>query len=127
MTTAIAAVLPTQPQIDRLAALGISIVPQTRSEASALITAAIAERDMRPATMAQRGRAGALGGRDLPGSGVREISTQIYLLEALALIDGAADSTAMAEGTALLIARVRERLTKPVRITVPAAPVSETA
>jgi hypothetical protein len=124
MTTAIAAVLPTQPQIDRLAALGISIVPQTRSEASALITAAIAERDMRPATMAQRGRAAALGGRDLPGSGVREISTQIFLLEALALIDGAADATAMAEGTALLVDRVRERLTKPIRITVPAAPVT---
>jgi hypothetical protein len=111
-------VAPTQAQIDRLVAFGITTVPATRSDATALITKAIAERDMRPATTAQKGRAGVLGGRDLPGAGVREASTQIALLEALVLVDNAADDTSRAEAIEMLIQRVRERLTKPVRITV---------
>jgi hypothetical protein len=117
---------PTAAQIQRLVALGINTVPATRSEASQAISAAIAQRDMQPATLAQIGRAAALGGRDLPGAGVREKSTQIYLLEALVAFDNAAsqeDTNAAAE---MLIARVRERLVKPLRVTV-TAPKAEDA
>lgn len=111
---------PTKPQIDRLLALGVSVVPATRSEASQLISRAIAQRDMQPATLAQIGRAAALGGRDLPGAGVREKSTQIYLLEALAIFDAAEPGEASNEAAEMLIARVRERLVKPLRVTITA-------
>lgn len=112
---------PTQPQIDRLISLGITTVPSTRTEASAQITKAIAERDMRPATTAQKGRAGVLGGRDLPGAGVREVSSQIALLEALALVDGSEfNSELHSEAIQLLIQRVRDRFVKAVKVTVPA-------
>lgn len=131
MTTQTATVIanpaaPTQPQIQRLIALGVTTVPSTRSEASQLISRMIAERDMQPATLAQIGRAGALGGRDLPGAGVREKSTQIYLLEALWAFDQAEPGEATNEAAELLIARVRERLCKPVRVTV-AVPKAEPA
>lgn len=117
---------PTEPQIQRLIALGVSTVPSTRSEASQLISQLIAQRDMQPATLAQIGRAGALGGRDLPGAGVREKSTQIYLLEALYNFDKAEPGEASNEAAEVLIARVRERLCKPVRVTV-SAPKADAA
>lgn len=111
---------PTDKQLMRLGQLGYAGVPATRSEASAIITRLLAQRDMQPATTAQRGRAGVLGGRDLPGAGVREVSTQIALLEALALWDAAAEDDAEAINTAVetLIARVRERFCRPVTVTV---------
>ena len=104
---------PTDRQMARLTELGVTTVPQdlSRAQASALISAAIAERDMRPATDKQRGRAGVLGGRDLPGAGVRELSTQIALLEALAVF--AASGSADPAGIRLAQA-VRERLCRPV-------------
>jgi hypothetical protein len=111
---------PTEAQISRLVALGISSVPATRSDASKLISAAIAQRDMQPATLAQIGRAAALGGRDLPGAGVREKSTQIYLLEALVAFDNAADGADANACAEVLIARVRERLVKPLKVTITA-------
>ena len=120
VTTVANPAAPTQPQIARLLALGVSTVPSTRSEASQLISRAIAQRDMQPATLAQIGRAAALGGRDLPGAGVREKSTQIYLLEALSLFDNAEPGEASNEAAELLIARVRERLVKPLKVTITA-------
>lgn len=111
---------PTAAQINRLIALGVSDIPATRSDASKLISAEIAKRDMKPATQAQIGRAGALGGRDLPGAGVREKSTQIYLLEALAAFDSAAEGADANAAAELLIARVRERFVKPVTVTITA-------
>lgn len=114
------AAAPTEKQVLRLQALGATAIPSTRSEASQLISKLIASRDMQPATLAQVGRAAALGGRDLPGAGVREKSTQIFLLEALVAFDNAqaeADINAAAE---LLVARVRERFVKPLTITITA-------
>jgi hypothetical protein len=103
---------PTDKQLMRLGQLGYAGVPATRSEASAIITRLLAQRDMQPATTAQRGRAGVLG--------VREVSTQIALLEALALWDAAAEDDAEAINTAVetLVARVRERFCRPVTVTV---------
>lgn len=111
---------PTEAQVSRLLALGISTVPATRSDASKLISAAIAQRDMQPATLAQIGRAAALGGRDLPGAGVREKSTQIYLLEALVAFDNAPDGEQANAAAEVLIARVRERMVKPLKVTITA-------
>lgn len=111
---------PTEPQVRRLIALGVTEIPATRSEASKLIERLIAERDMKPATQAQIGRAGALGGRDLPGAGVREKSTQIYLLEALAAFDAAPEGEQANAAAEQLILRVRERFVKPERITITA-------
>jgi hypothetical protein len=119
-TSSATAAAPTEKQVLRLQALGATAIPSTRSEASQLISKLIASRDMQPATLAQVGRAAALGGRDLPGAGVREKSTQIFLLEALVAFDNAqaeADINAAAE---LLVARVRERFVKPLTITITA-------
>ena len=130
MTTTVAnPAAPTVAQVQRLIALGINSVPATRSEASQMISAAIASRDMQPATLAQIGRAAALGGRDLPGAGVREKSTQIYLLEALVAFDNAEPGEATNEAAEVLIARVRERLVKPLRVTItaPKAPAGDEA
>lgn len=120
------AAAPTEKQVLRLQALGATAVPSTRSEASQLISKLIASRDMQPATLAQVGRAAALGGRDLPGAGVREKSTQIFLLEALAAWDNAddGDPAAVQAACQLLVARVRERFVKPVTITI-TAPVAD--
>ena len=123
-TSSATAAAPTEKQVLRLQALGATAIPSTRSEASQLISKLIASRDMQPATLAQVGRAAALGGRDLPGAGVREKSTQIFLLEALVAFDNAqaeADINAAAE---LLVARVRERFAKPLTITI-TAPVAD--
>ena len=114
-TTAASVAAPSAAQVSLLATLKAPTVPATRSEASKLIFNLIAERDMKSATQAQIGRAGALGGRDLPGAGVREKSTQIYLLEALAIWDAVDDDDAEAVSAALgqLVSRVRERFAKP--------------
>lgn len=101
----------TDRQLARLADLHVTHGELSRAEASALISAAIAERDMRPATDKQRGRAAVLGGRDLPGAGVREISTQIALLEALTVFaaSGSTDPAGIRLGQA-----IRERMCRPV-------------
>jgi hypothetical protein len=121
-TSVATAAAPTEKQVLRLTALGATAIPSTRSEASQLISKLIASRDMQPATLAQVGRAAALGGRDLPGAGVREKSTQIYLLEALAAWDNAEENDAKAvnDAVALLVSRVRERMVKPLTITITA-------
>jgi hypothetical protein len=112
-------VSPSVKQIEVLTRLGVTEVPATRSEASKLITARIASRDMRPATDAQKGRASALRGRDLPGAGVREQSTAIYLLEALALIQGSDIGTAEhLSYVAMLQSRVEERFFKATVVAV---------
>jgi len=112
-------VSPSAKQIEVLTRLGVTEVPSTRSEASKLITARIASRDMRPATDAQKGRASALGGRDLPGAGVREQSTAIYLLEAIALIHASDIGTPEhLSYVALLQSRVEERFFKPTVVAV---------
>lgn len=121
-TSVATAAAPTEKQVLRLQALGATAIPSTRSEASQLISKLIASRDMQPATLAQVGRAAALGGRDLPGAGVREKSTQIYLLEALLAWDNADanDEKAVNEAVGLLVSRVRERFVKPLTITITA-------
>ena len=119
-TSSATAAAPTEKQVLRLQALGATAIPSTRSEASQLISKLIASRDMQPATLAQVGRAAALGGRDLPGAGVREKSTQIFLLEALVAFDNAADDAATNAAAELLVARVRERFVKPLTITITA-------
>jgi len=123
-TSSATAAAPTEKQVLRLQALGATAIPSTRSEASQLISKLIASRDMQPATLAQVGRAAALGGRDLPGAGVREKSTQIFLLEALVAFDNAADDAAVNAAAELLVARVRERFVKPLTITI-TAPVAD--
>jgi hypothetical protein len=112
MNTTVIAAQPTAKQIERLLQLGYNETPRTRSEASATITRILAQRDMQPATQRQINAAGALGGRDLPGAGVREKSTQIYLLEALAIFDSATEGAEANEAAEVLIARVRERFAK---------------
>ena len=120
-TAAVASVAaPTDKQMLRLAQLGYLAQPATRSEASRIITNLIAQRDMQPATDKQRGRAAVLGGRDLPGAGVREVSTQIALLEALAIYDAAdpEDQDAIQLALDTMVARIRERFCRPLTVTV---------
>lgn len=114
---------PTEKQVNRLYQLGVlpDAVPSTRSDASQMITKLIAQRDMQPATLAQRGRASVLGGRDLPGAGVREVSSQIALLEALALFDAATSDEDAQLAVDTMITRVRERFTKAISITIKSA------
>lgn len=125
------AAAPTEKQVLRLQALGATAIPATRSAASQLISQLIAGRDMQPATLAQIGRAAYLGGRDLPGAGVREKSTQIFLLEALAAWDNASpeDADAVNASVQLMVNRIRERFCKvqTITITAPVAPAGDDA
>ena len=123
---------PTQAQIDRLVRMGQTVIPTTRSEASKMISGLIAASDMQTATQAQCGRAGVLGGRDLPGAGRREKSTQIAILEALVAFDQAESDEASSAAINILLERVRERFVRPnavVKVTAnivpPAAPAAE--
>jgi hypothetical protein len=111
-------VSPSAAQVETLARFGITTNFATRSEASAAITKAIADRDMRGATAKQVARLNGLGGRDLPGAGVREISTAIYLMEAVVLIDSTDDLVAKSEYLDILVDRCRERFTKAVKVVV---------
>lgn len=85
---------PTEAQLNRLQTLNYTgdVSKMSRSEVSQLISKLISDRDMQPATAKQLGRAGVLGGRDLPGAGVREVSSQIALLEALIIFETAAEA-----------------------------------
>lgn len=118
---------PTDKQINRLIQLGYPQVPATRSEASQIITRLLVARDMAPATLSQRGRAGYLGGRDLPGAGIREVSTQISLLEALALWDQAETDEQHQVAIDTMIARIRERFCRMQSVTVTAPVRAEDA
>lgn len=115
-TSTIAA--PTEKQIAALVRLGHTAVPATRSEASKLIDQLIASRETTPATPAQKARASALGGRDLPGAGLREKSTQIFLLEALAMFDAAKSQEDINAAAEMVIDRVRERFAKPGAVVI---------
>jgi hypothetical protein len=112
-------VAPTDKQVQRLMNLGVHSIPATRSQASALISQLIANRDMQPATQAQVGRAAVLGGRDLPGAGVREKSTQIAILEAYQLWVQAETDEQHQAALDLLIGRVQERFMKPMAVQQP--------
>lgn len=118
---------PTEKQINRLLQLGYPQVPATRSEASQIITRLLVARDMAPATLSQRGRAGYLGGRDLPGAGIREVSTQISLLEALALWDNADTDEQYQVAIDTITARIRERFARMQTVTVTAPAPAEDA
>lgn len=118
---------PTEKQINRLLQLGYPQVPATRSEASQIITRLLVARDMAPATLSQRGRAGYLGGRDLPGAGIREVSTQISLLEALALWDNADTDEQYQVAIDTITARIRERFCRMQTVTVTAPAPAEDA
>jgi hypothetical protein len=112
-------VAPTEKQIQRLMNLGVHSIPATRSQASALISQLIASRDMQPATQAQVGRAAVLGGRDLPGAGVREKSTQIAILEAFQLWQQADTDEQHQAALDLVMSRIQERFMKPVAVQQP--------
>jgi hypothetical protein len=116
MSTSIS-VAPSSAQIALMAKLGLSPAA-TSSECSRMIDAKLAEINSVPATAKQKGRLGALGGRDLPGGNIREVSTAIYLAEAVALYDQAVQASDYAggqEALLLLLSRTRERLMKPAR------------
>ena len=103
---------PTEAQLNRLGTLNYTgEVPASRAEVSKLISSLIASRDMQPATAKQLGRAGVLGGRDLPGAGVREVSSQIALLEALIVFETAADED-KADAAKAMAEAVRTRFVK---------------
>lgn len=116
----------TDAQIVALTKLGVSTPPALRSEASRLITQLRTERDMAAPTSPQLGRAAALGGRDLPGVRRREISAQIALLEALALLDAAENDEQRLQATELLVERARYRFQKPLTVRLP-APTAQAA
>jgi hypothetical protein len=111
-------VLPSAAQLETLARFGITTKFATRSEASAAITKAISDRDMRGATAKQVARLNGLGGRDLPGAGVREISTAIYLMEMVVLVDATDDLVEKQQYMDMLVDRCRERFTKAVKVVV---------
>lgn len=121
--SSVSVVAPTEKQIDRLMRMGVTHMPATRSQASAMISKMIADRDTQPATQAQLGRAAVLGGRDLPGAGVREKSTQIAILEAYVLWQNAESDEQHQQAIDLLMERISERFVKPVQ----AAPAGEAA
>lgn len=103
---------PTEAQLNRLQTLNYTgDIPQSRAEVSKLISTLIANRDMQPATAKQLGRAGVLGGRDLPGAGVREVSSQIALLEALIIFETAAEED-KAEAAKGMAEAIRQRFVK---------------
>ncbi len=117
---------PTQAQVICLNKFGITSIPSTKGEASALITAAIASRDMTPATSKQVGRIAILGGRDMPGAGMREASNAIAVLEHLAALDNVpAEQTH--EVLASLVAILRQRYLKPVKVVIHAPVETEEA
>lgn len=118
----VASIVPSMAQLNTLAKFGVVEVPKTKAEASALIQAAIAARDMRPASVPSLGKLGALGGRDLPGAGQREVSTAIALLECVVMLDNGGETAVWTEE---IIKRVRERLCKTISITPPHSSVSE--
>ena len=104
---------PTEAQINRLQTLNYigDVSKMSRSEVSQLISKLISDRDMQPATAKQLGRAGVLGGRDLPGAGVREVSSQIALLEALIIFETAAEED-KAEAAKGMAEAIRARFVK---------------
>jgi|GEM_PF-1711825 len=116
---------PSEKQIAALSSFGVTAVPASRGEATAIITAAIAARDMKPASAAQIGKALALGGRDLPGVCNREASTAITLLEALSMLDTAETSEQRKDAVKLLVDRVRLRYQKVGGVAKPATIVQK--
>ncbi len=99
--------------------------PSTIEEASAMMKEVIGREETAPATKAQIGKAYMLGvnlgwsGKELPGAGVREVSTQIYLLEAVeavqrAIADDNLTQDDVDNALKQLMGRCLERLAKPV-------------
>lgn len=82
---------PTQAQIDWFTKRGL-VAPADRQAASKLIEETIAREETRQASKAQIGAAYMAGvglgwcGSDLPGAGVREVSTQIKILQAVEVV-----------------------------------------
>lgn len=101
--------------------------PNTKAEASNLMRQIIAREETKPATQAQLGKAYMLGinlgwtGKELPGAGVREVSTQIYILEAVenvqrCLADDAKSQDDVDNALRVLMGRCLERLAKPMPV-----------
>lgn len=111
--TVVANTKPTEAQLNRLQTLNYTgdTTRMSRSEVSQLISKLISDRDMQPATAKQLGRAGVLGGRDLPGAGVREVSSQIALLEALIIFE-TADEDGKADAAKAMAEAIRARFVK---------------
>ena len=104
-------VRPSANQISLMEKLGL-VPAATSGECSRMIDAKLAEINSVPATPKQKARLSGLGGRDLPGGNIREVSTAIYLAEAVALLDQATGEAETMEGLRVLESRVRERLMK---------------
>jgi hypothetical protein len=104
-------VRPSANQISLMEKLGL-VPAATSGECSRMIDVKLAEINSVPPTPKQKARLSGLGGRDLPGGNIREVSTAIYLAEAIALLDQAAGEAETTEALRVLESRVRERLMK---------------
>ncbi len=121
-------VRPSANQISLMKKLGL-VPAATSGECSRMIDAKLAEINSVLATPKQKARLSGLGGRDLPGGNIREVSTAIYLAEAIALVDQATGEAETTEALRVLESRVRERLMKRTNgaAVKPAAAPAETA
>lgn len=115
---------PTPAQLAWFAKKGIK-APATVEEASALMRQIIGAEETAPATKAQTGKAYMLGvnlgwaGKELPGAGVREVSSQIYILEAVEAVQRAVADESKTQDDVdaalkMLMGRCLERFAKPV-------------
>jgi hypothetical protein len=115
---------PTPAQLAWFEKKGLK-APATVEEASAMMKEVIGREETAPATKAQLGKAYMLGvnlgwaGKELPGAGVREVSSQIYILEAVDAVQRAiADDTKTQDDVdnalKVLMGRCLERYAKPV-------------
>ncbi len=117
---------PTPAQINWFQGRGIA-VPVSREEAAKTMASIIASEETRTPSRAQLGMAYMSGvglgwaGKDLPGAGVREISTQIALLQAVeqvqrALLDDNKSQEDVDSALHHLIGKVLERFAKPMPV-----------
>jgi hypothetical protein len=115
---------PTPAQLAWFEKKGIK-APDTVEQASAMMKEIIGREETAPATKAQLGKAYMLGvnlgwsGKELPGAGLREVSTQIYILEAVeavqrAIADDSKSQDDVDNALKVLMGRCLERYAKPV-------------
>jgi hypothetical protein len=101
--------------------------PATKADASRTMREIIAREETKPASQAQLGKSYTLGinmgwpGKELPGAGVREVSTQIYLLEAVENVQRMVSDDSKTQddvdgAVKVLIGRCLERLAKPMPV-----------
>lgn len=117
---------PTPEQASWFAKRGVS-VPASKAEASAQMQAIIAREETSAPSKAMLGKAYMTGiglgwcGKDLPGAGVREISTQIKLLVAVeniqrAMLDESKGQDEVDAAVQVLMGAVLERFAKAMPV-----------